>query len=143
MLFRTVGKAPFQQVMILAHGLDPSCGNSRLGRRSLPPSRLSANVQTLTQGSVDRARGLDDRRPAVDFALYQRGECLLPAAALVRQHAPELEQPLARPLVVQRLVERVAELVENRLRRALRGEQGIPCLRLEFRQSPFLAGRDV
>jgi hypothetical protein len=45
-LFRTVGKDPFQQVMILAHGLDPSCGKSRLGRRSLPPSRLSANVQS-------------------------------------------------------------------------------------------------
>src|SRR6185503_15333511 len=46
MLLRAVGKDPFQQVMILAHGLDPSCGKSRLGRRSLPPSRLSANVQS-------------------------------------------------------------------------------------------------
>ncbi len=47
-LLRTVGKDPFQQVMVLAHGLDPSCGESRLGRRSLPPSRLSANVQNQT-----------------------------------------------------------------------------------------------
>ena len=47
-LLRTVGEDPFHQVVVLAHGLDPSCGESQLGRRSLPPSRLSANVQNQT-----------------------------------------------------------------------------------------------
>ena len=69
-----------------------------------------------------------------------------PRLGLVRHHAAELEQPLARRLVVERLVERVAELVEDGLRRALRGEQGVPGLRLEFRQPASLLvgtfGRD-
>src|SRR5439155_4652765 len=93
--------------------------------------------------SVRWAGRLDDRRPALDLALDQAREWLLTALGLARQHAAEFQQPFARLLVVERLVERVRELVENRLRRAFGREQGVPGLRLKCWQPCFLAGRHV
>src|SRR5262249_56448072 len=77
-------------------------------------------------------RRFDDRRPARDLVFDQRRERLLTAPGLVRNFAAEAEQALLRSLVIERLVERVAELVEDRLRRPLGCEQGVPgrCLEL-------------
>src|SRR5262252_10316927 len=88
-------------------------------------------------------RGLDDRCPAGNLALDQSGERLLAAPGLVGNDAAEVEQPLARAFIVQRLVERVAELVEDWLWRALGGEQGVPRRRLELRQPRLARGRHV
>src|SRR6266566_2057719 len=62
-------------------------------------------------------RRFDDRRPARDLVFHQRRQGLLTAPGLVRNFAAEAEQALLRILVIERLVERVAELVEDRLRR--------------------------
>src|SRR5262249_27973778 len=87
------------------------------------------------QASVRGAGRLDDRRPARDLALDQAGQRLLATTCLVRQHAPELEQSFARLFVVERLVERVGELVEHRLGRVFRGEECVPGLGLELGQA--------
>src|SRR5262245_18628829 len=71
-------------------------------------------------------RGFDDRRPARDLVFHQRGEGLLTAPGLVRNFAAEVEQALLCVLVIDRLVERVAELVEDRLWRPLGRKQGVP-----------------
>src|SRR5436189_1424507 len=92
---------------------------------------------------VQRAGRLDDRRPARNLVLDQSSKGSLAAPGLVRQHAAKLEQPLARGLVVERLVERFGELVDDRLGRPLGGEQRIPRLRLEFRKARLLAGGNV
>ena len=78
------------------------------------------------QGSIHGTGGLDDRRPARDLALDQVGERPRSAPLLVRQVAPQFQQPLAHDLVVERLVERVGELVQDRLRRVLGRKQGVP-----------------
>src|SRR5437762_9075993 len=69
---------------------------------------------------------LDDRRPAGDVAPHRRGKRLRASHVLVRDVAAKFEQALARILVIQRLVEGVAQLVENRLRGSLRRKQGPP-----------------
>jgi len=83
---------------------------------------------------------LDDRRPARDLALDQGGKGLLAASRLVREHASQLEQSFARQFVVERLVERIAELIEDGLGCVFRGEERVPGLGLEFGQAGFLAG---
>src|SRR5262249_61676535 len=57
--------------------------------------------------------------PARDLVFHQRGEGLLTAPGLVRNFAAEVEQALMGIFVIERLVERVAELVEDRLWRPL------------------------
>src|SRR5262245_567143 len=61
-------------------------------------------------------RRLDDRRPARDLALDQREERRRPPLRLVGEVAAEHLHALARGLVVERLVERVGEFVDDRLR---------------------------
>jgi hypothetical protein len=80
-------------------------------------------------------RRLDDRRPARDLVFYQPGEGLLTAPGRVGNLAAEGEQALLCVFVIDRLVERVAELVEDRLRRPLGrevGTSGSAGLRLEL-----------
>src|SRR5258708_25217809 len=84
--------------------------------------------------------GPDDRCPARDLALDQRGQGLLPASRFVRNLVSELTQALARGSIVERLVERLGEPVEDRLRRRLGCEKRIPAARLELRK-PGLPGR--
>src|SRR5262249_14646396 len=105
------------------------------GHPENPISRCSTRLvntsrHRINRLSVHRPGRLDDRRPARDLALDQTGQRLLAATGLVRQHAAELEQALARVLIVERLVERIGELVEHWLWRRLGGEQRVPRLRL-------------
>src|SRR5437870_3352036 len=93
--------------------------------------------------SVDRTGGLDDRSPARDFARDQGSKDLLSALALVRYVAAKFEQALAHIVVVERLVERVAELVEDRLWRPLGRKQRVPGQSQELRQAGLLRGWDV
>src|SRR5262245_52369653 len=85
-------------------------------------------------------RRVDDRRPAGDLALDERRERLLSALGFVRNVATQIEQPLARVIVIERLVERVRELVEDRFRRPLGSKQGEPARYSEVRQPRFLRG---
>src|SRR5262245_64893061 len=71
-------------------------------------------------------RRLDDRGPAGKFTFYQSSQWLLSPLRLARNVAAEFEQTLSRILVIQRLVKRIRELVEDRLRRCPRSKQGIP-----------------
>src|SRR5262245_62525140 len=91
--------------------------------------------------SVQRTGRLDDRRPARDLALHQFEQRLLATLWLVGDHAAELQKPLARGLVVERLVEGVAELVDDGLGRGLGREQRVPGVRCELRQNGLLGGR--
>src|SRR5262245_23102583 len=69
---------------------------------------------------------VDDGRPARNLALDQREERLRPALRLGGDVTAQHVEALARRLVVERLVERVGQLVDDRLRRVLGGEQAIP-----------------
>src|SRR5438105_8419876 len=91
--------------------------------------------------SVQRTGRLDDRGPARNLALDQRGERRLAAPGRVGDVAPELEQALAHAFVVERLVECVGELVEDRFWRCFGCEQRIPGRGLELRQPGLLRGR--
>src|SRR4029077_676740 len=64
-------------------------------------------------------RRLDYRRTARDLARDQGKQRRRPAPALVGNVAAEDEQALLRRLVVERLVERIRELIDDRLRRVL------------------------
>src|SRR6266704_2963840 len=88
-------------------------------------------------------RRLDDRRPARDLALDQRKKRLRPAIWLVGNIAAEDTEALACGLVVERLVERVNQPVEDRLRRRPGCEQAVPGRRLERGQSGFDGGWHV
>src|SRR5262249_31102461 len=88
---------------------------------------------------LDRRR-LDDRSPARNLVLDQRGKLLLTAPRLVGNFAAELEQAFLRPLVIHRLLQRLAELVENGLRRALGRKQGVPGRSLELRETGLRRG---
>src|SRR5215470_553779 len=93
--------------------------------------------------SVQRPGCLDDRAPAVDLALDQLGKALLAASRAGRNVAAEVEQPLARRRIVQRLVERGTELVEGRLRCPLGREQRVPGGRLELGHAGLLRRRYI
>ena len=95
----------------------PAIGALPLYRRANEKGRLTPPLRrfcTDSHSSVDRAGRLDDRRPLGDLALHQRGERRAAAAILARNVAAEFEQPLARGLVVERLDERVGQLVDDR-----------------------------
>src|SRR5262245_47681606 len=85
-------------------------------------------------------RGVDDRCPAGNLGLDERRERLLSALSFVRNVATQIEQPLACVIVVERLVQRVCELVEGRFRRLLRSKQGEPARYSEVRQPRFTRG---
>src|SRR5215471_6623084 len=75
-------------------------------------------------------RGLDDWRPAGNFALHQRGEWLLTSfcfprsiAADIEKALAHIEKALAQRVVVERRVERINQTVEYRLRCPLRRKQ--------------------
>src|SRR5215471_17553051 len=72
-------------------------------------------------------RGLDDWRPAGNFALHQRGERLLTSFCFSRSIAADIEKALAQRVVVERRVERINQTVEYRLRCPLRRKQSKPC----------------
>src|SRR5215475_9932181 len=72
-------------------------------------------------------RGLDDWRPAGNFALHQRGEWLLTAFCFARAVAADIEKALAQSGVVEGCVERIGQTVEYRLRCPLRRKQSKPC----------------
>src|SRR4030081_1384001 len=80
---------------------------------------------TVNSFNLDPCR-LDDRRPFGDLALDQIRQSLRSAPFLVREIATEIEQAFARALVIERLVERRTELVDDRLGRTLGREQRIP-----------------
>src|SRR5712692_8870286 len=91
-------------------------------RRETPPMGLSGARTGRTKAarpqlatSVHRTGGLNHRGPARDLAPDQRGEGSRAALALVRQDAAELQEPFARVVVVERLVDCVGELIEDRL----------------------------
>ena len=65
-------------------------------------------------------RGLDDRSPPGNFTLHQRGERLLASCGLGGYVATNAEQAPAHARVIQCLINSIAELVANCLRRALR-----------------------
>src|SRR5262245_35330851 len=69
-------------------------------------------------------RGLDDGRPAGNFALHQRGEWLLTSLCLAWNVAADIDKTPAHVVVVECPVERIGELVEDRLGHALRRKQG-------------------
>src|SRR5262249_12809327 len=84
-------------------------------------------VMEYRKGSLGfGVRGLDDRRPAGNFALHQRGEWLLPSLCLAWNVAADIDQTPAHVVVVECPVERIGELVEDRLGHALRRKQGKP-----------------
>jgi hypothetical protein len=60
-------------------------------------------------------RGLDDRRPAGNFALHQRGEWLLTSLCLAWNVAADIDKTPAHVVVVECPVERIGEFVEDRL----------------------------
>jgi hypothetical protein len=62
--------------------------------------------------------GLDDRRPAGNFALHQRGDWLLTSLYLAWNVAADIDKTPAHVVVVECPVERIGELVEDRLGRA-------------------------
>ena len=86
------------------------------------------------QLDVDR---IDDRCPTGNLGLDERRERLLSALSFVRNVATQIEQPLACIIVIERLVQCVCELVEGRIRRLLRSEQGEPARYSEVRQTRF------
>src|SRR5262245_62675692 len=71
-------------------------------------------------------RGLDDRRPAGNLVLHQRGEWLLTSLCLAWNVAADIEKTPAHVVVVECPVEPIGELVEDRLGHALRRKQGKP-----------------
>ena len=71
-------------------------------------------------------RGLDDRRPARNFALHQRGEWLLTSLCLAWKVAADIDKTPAHVVVVECPVERIGEFVEDRLWYALRRKQAKP-----------------
>ncbi len=104
------------------------------------PRRRGHRVARLIQLDV---RILDDRGPARDLAPHQRQQRLRAAPRLVGNVAAEHQHALARAVVVERLVERVDQPVEDRLRRALGSEQAVPGRRLECGQPGFRGGGHV
>ena len=134
-LFHAVGEHMFHQVEILPHRLlkapqlHPGAGRLTPARRRAKPTlrtlhrlvyRLGNNrggraapaLTPLLHNRASVADRLEDRRPAGDLALDQRGERLWPATVLAGNVAAEFQQPLARGLVVERLVEGGRQLVE-------------------------------
>src|ERR1043165_164525 len=69
---------------------------------------------------------LDDRAPARDLAHDKRMQRRWAALRFLGDVAAEQGEPPARVLVVERLLERVGELIDDRLWRALRGEDAVP-----------------
>ena len=61
-------------------------------------------------------RGLDDRRPAGNFALHQSGEWLPTPLCFGRNIAADIKEALAQAVVIECPVERLRQSVENRLR---------------------------
>src|SRR5580704_9022095 len=104
---------------------------------SLMTSVANAGLLCLDVG------GPDDRRPSGDFALDQRAQRLLPAARLVRHDIAELAQPLLYAAVIEGLVERFGELLENGGRSSFWGEQREPGGGLVLRKPGFRGRRHV
>src|SRR5215470_6770330 len=114
-----------------------------VGGARAPPTTGSPPVPPAAARSVGRLSRPDDRRPAGDLALDQSEQRRLAALRLLRQDAAEFQQALARVLVIERLVEGVAELVEDRFRGGRRREQRVPGLRLELREASLPRGWNV
>src|SRR5262245_48633811 len=87
--------------------------------KSLYFSGTTAAVISMC-GRLLRYRRLQDRREAVDLLLHDRRERLRPAILLFGDVGAEIGEPLAHGLVVESLVERFDEPVDDGLRRALR-----------------------
>ena len=88
-------------------------------------------------------RRLQDRRQPRDLAVHQRGQRLRPAPARLGDLGAETLQPLAHGGLVEPLVERLGELVDDRLRRALGREHRVERRAIELRQALLDGGRHV
>src|SRR5262249_15449685 len=93
--------------------------------------------------STTHSGRLDDLCPTGDVFLHEVGEWLLTAARLVWDFADEVEQPLARNIVIECPIQGVGEFVENRFRCPLGSKQRKPGRYFELRQPPFLHSRQV
>src|SRR4029077_5533224 len=104
------------------------------GSNPTPSTRPSWRSCANTDASIELdVGGLDDRGPARDLALQQRGERLLAAFFLAGNVGAEIDEPLAHVLVVQGLVESIGETVEDGVGRGLGREEGEPGRRLVLR----------
>src|SRR5262249_13114930 len=105
---------------------------------AIPAAAMAAKIAQLIDLDIRR---LDDRRPAFDLALDQGEQRRLAAPRFIRNVKRDLGQALARIGVVKRLIERVGELVEDRLGGRPWGEQAKPGRDLEFREAGLLGRR--
>jgi hypothetical protein len=103
------------------------------------PSFQRAAIESF---SLNAGR-LYDRRPFGNFAPDQIGQRLWPEPFLIREVAAKIEQALARGLVIEGLVERSTQLVDDRLRCALGREQRVPSRGLEIWQPRFSGCRHI
>src|SRR5262245_27472307 len=95
---------------------------SRVDNLSLTLNR-AIHPASASLGPVCR---LDDRPPARDLALDQRGKLRLSPLRLVGNIATKIEKPLAHGVTIERSIERLGELVEDRLRGAFWNKQTVP-----------------
>src|SRR5215211_4374146 len=87
---------------------------------------------------------LGGRQPAALITLVQRSISLFTSAPKACGPLPDFSgSTLPSSSNRLRVVERIAQLVDNLLRCALGSEQRVPGLRLELRKSSLLSGRDV
>src|SRR5262249_47560774 len=116
--------------------------------------RSISAVATLTHPTIRPAypaaaasllhiRCFDDRSPTRDLAFDQRSKPRLSPLCLVGNIAGKVEQALAYGLVVECSIERVGELVEDRLRCGFGRKQTVPRRHLKLRQPRFDRGRYV
>src|SRR5205823_4343110 len=91
------------------------CGSIRPAVRSSIRRRRRSAPQAPDSFRLDDRR-LDDGRPARDLAFHERSKRLLTAPGFVWNFGAEFEHSSAYGFVIERLVERGSELVENRPR---------------------------
>src|SRR5262245_66598753 len=101
---------------------------------------LRRDVSAASVASFLDVRRSDDRPPARDLTSDQRRKPRLSPLGLVGNIAPKLEQALAHDLIVERSIECVCELVEDRLRRAPWRKQAVPRRHLKVGQPRFDRG---
>src|SRR6516162_7415812 len=88
-------------------------------------------------------RALNDRPPAGNFALHQRSEWLLTSLCRGRNGAAYIGKASARGVVVECLVERIGELVEDRLWYAFWRKQAVPRRSYKLRQPGLQCCRNI
>src|SRR3954452_635411 len=99
-----------------AGDLDTPVASGTLNSETFP--RFAAAPLNGTRPLFD-GRGLQDRRQPRDLAPHQFGERLWSAPLRLRDLGAEIEQPLLYCFFLEAFVERLGELVDDCLRRAL------------------------